>query len=114
MARTRKAETLQRLRRHSGDDPAAAVLTAHARKQAPAADAPRCPKCARVGKATGAQQFRKVGGMKRLHAHMTDSAGHEWWDRTPAARKLGREEDARRKAAASQPHAHGFQTEDGS
>lgn len=60
---------------------------------------PRCPKCARAGKATGAQQFRRVGGINRLHAHMIDASGHEWWDRSPAARKMGREEDARRKAA---------------
>jgi len=60
---------------------------------------PKCPQCGKPGKATGAQQFRNVRGIRRLHAHLVDSAGHEWWDRTPAARKLGREEDRRRRDA---------------
>ena len=60
---------------------------------------PRCPKCGKPGKASGAQQFRKVHGIKRLHAHMTDASGHEWWDRSPEGRRMGREEDKRRRAA---------------
>ena len=58
----------------------------------------RCPQCGKDGKASGAQQFRKVGGIRRLHAHLTCPKGHEWWDRSPEARALARAEDSRRQA----------------
>jgi hypothetical protein len=68
---------------------------------------PTCPECGEPAThATGAQQFRKVAGIRRLHAHLLDNRGHEWWDRSAQARDMAREADRQRKAHAAHEREH--------